>query len=120
MKVKNCPVEEMLHMVSGKWKIPILRQLADGKPVRFKMIRSGIPEVSGKVLTQQLRALESDGLIQRAFFQEIPPRVEYQITESGLCMVRAMKELRKWGKGIKGVDMSTCEACEIYGIYPDE
>lgn len=116
----KCPVEVILGMVSGKWKIKILRELASGEPVRYNQIGANIPEISAKVLTQQLRELKTDGLIHREVFQEIPPRVEYSLTPSGLGIVKAMMELRRWGEGLNGVDMLKCTECGTYRLYYDE
>lgn len=116
----KCPVEVILAMVSGKWKIMIFRELASGKPVRYNQISDNIPHVSAKVLTQQLREMEADGLLRREIFQEIPPRVEYSLTECGLGILKAMMELRRWGYGLKNVDMSKCEECGQYRLYYDE
>lgn len=117
---KKCPVEIILGMVSGKWKITILKHLASGEPVRFSQLGTFIPNISAKVLAQQLRELEGDGLVRRDCYEEIPPRVEYCLTESGLGIVKAMMELRRWGTGLNGVDMSVCEECKTYEIYYDE
>lgn len=120
MQPKDCPVMKILAMVSGKWKIAILRQLAMGNPMRYNQISGGIPDISAKVLTQQLRELESDGLLRRDIYQEIPPRVEYQLTASGLGIVKAMMELRKWGYGLNSLDMTVCEDCQTYLLYEDQ
>lgn len=115
-----CPVERILSMVSGKWKIKILKQLSSGKSMRFKYIAAGIPEVSTKILTQQLREMERDGLIRRERFPEIPPRVEYSLTEPGLGIVKAMMELRRYGALLPGIDMNQCEICGTYKQYYEE
>jgi len=115
-----CPVEVILGMVSGKWKVRIFRELSSGEPIRYSQISANIEGVSAKVLTQQLRELEDDGLIVRHVFQEIPPHVEYQLTESGLGVVKALMMLRKWGYGLNGVDMRKCDTCLTYERYEQE
>lgn len=112
----KCPVETILGMVSGKWKIMILAELAEENPVRFNQFLREIPSVSAKVLRQQLKELESDGIVHRKVFNEIPPRVEYTLTESGFGIVKAMMLLQRWGSGLPNVDMSACDTCKTFPV----
>jgi DNA-binding HxlR family transcriptional regulator len=116
---QKCPVEVILKMVTGKWKIMIFRELVSGKTVRFNQLLREIPNVSAKVLRQQLRELEDDGIIQRKIYEEIPPRVEYSFTESGLGILKAMMQLQKWGYGLPNVDMSKCMDCKAFPYTDD-
>ena len=89
-------VEATLSVIGGKWKPIILYQLAFGTR-RFGEIAARIPIISRKVLTEQLKELENDKLIKREYFKEIPPRVEYSLTELGESLTPLFEEMAKWG-----------------------
>lgn len=93
----NCGFAAALQAVGGKWKISLLWEL-HLRPHRFAELRRLLPGVSEKVLTQQLRQMEADGLIARRDFGEVPPRVEYSITPLGLSLNEAVTAMSKWGK----------------------
>lgn len=97
-----CPVSKTLSFIGGRWKVVILFYLQNGKR-RFGEIAARIPNISRKVLTEQLKELEADGLIQREYFKEIPPRVEYSITDLGKSLSNVLKEMENWG--IKNKDL---------------
>ena len=80
-----CPVETTLLMISDKWKVLILRDLLDGTK-RFSELRRSVGNVSQKVLTANLRQMERDGLVHREVYPEVPPRVEYSLTETGVSL----------------------------------
>ena len=84
------PVEHALHAIAGKWKPRILWELLEGTR-RFAELQRAIPEVSAKVLTEQLRELEADGLLERQVFAEVPPRVEYTLTALGRALDRCWR-----------------------------
>lgn len=92
----KCPVTGMLQLIGGKWKPVILYCLRSEKR-RFGEISARIPDLSRKVLTQQLKELEEDGLISRTQYNEIPPRVEYELTELGKSLTPVLNEMEKWG-----------------------
>jgi len=92
----KCPVTGMLQLIGGKWKPIILYCLKSDKR-RFGEISARIPALSRKVLTEQLKELEEDGLITRKQFNEIPPRVEYELTELGKSLAPVLNEMEKWG-----------------------
>ena len=92
-----CPVEVSLTMIGDKWKVLILRELMSGTK-RFGEIMSAINSVSQKVLTQKLREMESDGLLNRVAYAEIPPRVEYTLTALGLSLQPVLDSLKEWGE----------------------
>ena len=93
----ECPITATLEFIGGRWKTVILHFLASGTR-RFGDIAVRIPSISRKVLTEQLRELERDGLIRREAFREIPPRVEYSLTELGGSLTHVLKEMENWGR----------------------
>lgn len=93
----NCPVSATLELIGGKWKPVILYNLSSGTK-RFGEIAVRIPTISRKVLTEQLKALENDGLVERKQFNEIPPRVEYSLTSLGESLSPIMNEIALWGE----------------------
>ncbi|HLO56547.1 MAG TPA: helix-turn-helix domain-containing protein [Saprospiraceae bacterium] len=98
-KIKSntkCPVTAMLELIGGKWKPVILYCIRSDKR-RFGEIAARIPDISRKVLTEQLKELELDGLLVREQFKEIPPRVEYSLTELGKSLSPVLSEMEKWG-----------------------
>ena len=92
----NCPVEATLDLIGGKYKALILWHLSDGT-LRFSELRSRIKKATPKMLTQQLRELESSQLIHREVFPIIPPKVEYSLTELGRSLLPILVAMRDWG-----------------------
>ena len=104
----RCPVEATLELIGGKYKALILWHLSDGK-LRFNQLRSEIKGVTAKMLTQQLRELESQHLIHREVFPVIPPKVEYSLTETGRSLMPILVAMRDWGAGyLRKKDMEPC------------
>ena len=95
-----CPVETTLTLISDKWKILIIRDLLAGTR-RFSELRRSIGHVSQKVLTANLRQMESDGLVHREVFAEVPPRVEYSLTDTGRSLKPIIDAMRSWGEAYK-------------------
>lgn len=93
----DCPITATLEFIGGRWKTIILHFLSSGKR-RFGEISARIPTISRKVLTEQLKELERDGLISRKQYKEIPPRVEYSLTELGKSLFPVLKEMENWGR----------------------
>ncbi len=93
----NCPVELAIRIIGGKWKPVIIWHLRENKK-RFGELKREIKGITVKMLAQQLRELEHDGLIQRKMYYEVPPRVEYSLTDLGRSLDPALKELSIWGK----------------------
>ena len=91
-----CPVETTLSLIGDKWKVLILRDLMDGTK-RFGELKKSIGSVSQKVLTAQLRDMEENGLVNRTVYAEVPPRVEYSLTEIG----HSLKPMMDWGMDYK-------------------
>ena len=92
----HCPVEATLGMIGGKYKTLILWKLISG-PMRFSELRRTVPGATPKMLTQQLRELERDGLVHREIFPVIPPRVEYSLTEFGKTIRPVLEAMYAWG-----------------------
>ena len=93
---KNCPITATMDVIGGKWKPLILYNLTLGTR-RFGELSVRIPSISRKVLTEQLKELERDGLVVRQQFKEMPPRVEYSLTEKSNSLVAVFKEIANWG-----------------------
>lgn len=95
-----CPVETTLTLIGNKWKVLILRDLLSGTK-RFSELKRSLNGVSQKVLTTQLRAMEADGLVHREVFAEVPPRVEYSLTELGRSLKLILDAMVEWGTAYK-------------------
>jgi DNA-binding HxlR family transcriptional regulator len=91
-----CPVEASLDVIGGKWKCVILHHLNDGTK-RFNELMRLMPDVTQRMLTRQLRELEADQILSRRVYPEVPPRVEYSLTEYGKTLEPILKMLCKWG-----------------------
>ena len=94
----DCPIRNVLARISGKWSLLVLYALDRNglSPMRFNQLRRAIPDISQKVLTTTLRTLETDGLICRKVFAEVPPRVEYSLTERALTLIPLIDWLINW------------------------
>ena len=92
-----CPVETTLTLISSKWKVLIVRDLLAGTK-RFGELQRSVGNVSQKVLTTQLREMEEDGLVDRKAYPEVPPRVEYSLTELGRSLEPVLSALWNWGE----------------------
>ncbi len=93
----QCTVEVALEVIGGKWKAVILWHLTH-KTLRFSQLRRRLPGVTQKMLTQQLRELERDGMVHREVYAEVPPRVEYSLTEPGRTLTPLLTLMCQWGK----------------------
>lgn len=96
-----CPVEITLSLIGDKWKVLVLRELINGTK-RFGELKKSIGSISQKVLTQQLRSMEEDGLVVRKIYAEVPPRVEYSLTEDGFSLKPILDSMMDWGEQYKG------------------
>ena len=96
----QCPVELALSTVAGKWKILLLWHLRQGT-LRYSDLRRRLPKISHKMLAQQLRDLEADGLVHRKVYPVVPPKTEYTLTAEGERMVPALVALQQWGLAYK-------------------
>ncbi|HZA78433.1 MAG TPA: helix-turn-helix domain-containing protein [Acidimicrobiales bacterium] len=92
-----CGIDAAMDVVAGKWKSLILWELHNHGTRRFGELKRGLPGVSEKMLIQHLREMEADGLIHREVYREVPPRVEYTLTEHGISLNAALGPLGAWG-----------------------
>src|SRR5439155_24170748 len=97
MRPAHCPVRPALDIIGGKWKPIVIHNLLDGKK-RFGELRRLLPDATQKMLTQQLRELEGDGIVARKVYHQVPPKVEYSLTSYGETLIPVMTELCKWGQ----------------------
>ena len=94
----GCPTRQLLDRIGDRWTVLIVGALADG-PVRFSVVARRVDGISQKMLTQTLRSLERDGLVTRTLYPEIPPRVEYELTDAGRSLREPLRALEDWARG---------------------
>lgn len=99
-RLPACPVETTLLLIGDKWKVLILRDLMTGTK-RFSELKRSVSGITQKMLTQQLRELESDGIINRTVYPVVPPKVEYSLTDTGKTLQPILDAMRDWGIGYK-------------------
>ena len=115
-KTDNCPVEATLDLIGGKYKALILWHLSAGK-LRFSELRKVITNATPKMLTQQLRELETQKLIHREVFAVVPPKVEYSLTELGRSLLPILVAMRDWGAAyMRTKNLESC--CFMMGKDP--
>jgi DNA-binding HxlR family transcriptional regulator len=112
----GCPVEGTLSLIGGKWKGVILYHLTRGT-LRFNEIRRVLPKVTQRMLTNQLRELEADGLVLRRIYAEVPPRVEYSLSTRGRTLVPVIEALECWGR--QNLEVSTCTSTAEDVLQPE-
>jgi DNA-binding HxlR family transcriptional regulator len=93
----RCPIEDTLNVIAGRWKILILWWLQEGE-LRFNELRRCIPTITQKMLTQQLRQMEEEGLVHREVFAQVPPKVIYPLTERGQSLRPVLRSLYDWSR----------------------
>ncbi|MCC8424926.1 helix-turn-helix domain-containing protein [Mucilaginibacter sp. UR6-11] len=91
----NCPFTRAIGTIGNKWK-PIIINVIGVRTIRFGQLDSIIPHISRKVLTEQLKELEEDGLLERLAYKELPPRVEYKLSEKGLAFLPILDNIKEW------------------------
>jgi DNA-binding HxlR family transcriptional regulator len=96
MALADCPIRNILSRISNKWSLLVLFTLEQSPKMRFNTLRRNIPDISQKMLTVTLRTLEQDGLICRKAYPEVPPRVEYSLTERGQSLLPNINNLITW------------------------
>lgn len=94
----NCPVEATISQIGGKYKAIILYHLIQDKVLRFSALQRYLPQSTPKMLTQQLRELENDGLIHREVYPVVPPKTEYTLTERGKTLTPIITQICQWGR----------------------
>jgi len=94
----KCFVRNALELFSGKWKTRVLFELCKQESIRFGELRKSIPPITNTMLASTLKELEQKGLVSRTQFDEIPPHVEYSLTESGLALLPIFFQIAKWGE----------------------
>jgi DNA-binding HxlR family transcriptional regulator len=95
--INPCPVATCVNLIGNKWKLLILRNLMVG-PARFMELKNGIIGISQKVLTENLRSMEDDGIVIRTVISEVPPKVEYHLSPLGESLRPIIKDMEKWGQ----------------------
>lgn len=108
---KNCPVSITLQLIGGKYKSLLLWHLTN-RILRFNELRKLVPEATPKMLTQQLRELESDGLIHREVYPVVPPKVEYSLTKRGKSLFPILEAMYQWGSALMQEE-GKCPACSM-------
>lgn len=108
---KNCPVSATIQLIGGKYKALLLWHLTN-KILRFNELRKLVPEATPKMLTQQLRELESDGLIHREVYPVVPPKVEYSLTARGKSLFPILKAMYDWGAELM-IEQGNCPECSM-------
>ncbi len=94
----DCPIRNILARFSDKWSLLVLYTLTHQPAMRFNALRKAIPDISQKMLTNTLRTLEDDGFVTRTVFAEVPPRVEYRLTDRALSLLPHVNALISWAK----------------------
>lgn len=110
---EKCPVLHALDIIGGKWKLPVLWHLADRETVRYNELKRNVKGITNMMLTKSLRELEAHGLVRRVQFQEIPPRVEYSLTERGAQLLPALKKLYAWGEEQLLIEARHCKKSSL-------
>ena len=93
----ECPVLYALSLIGGKWHLPVIWALSRHKLLRYNELKRNVCGITNMMLSQALKDLEANGLINRVQYNEIPPRVEYSLTKAGLSLLPALDELARWG-----------------------
>ncbi len=101
-ELPECPVATTVQLIGNKWKLLIIRNLLKG-PQRFTALKNGVPGISQKVLADNLRAMEEDGIVLREAFAEVPPRVVYSLTQTGQSLVPVIDAMADWGESYKAL-----------------
>lgn len=99
-ELPTCPVATTVQLIGSKWKLLILRNLLE-RPWRFNELQKSLDGISQKVLTDSLRSMEADGIITRTVFPEVPPRVEYALSDLGETMRPILNSMKAWGENYK-------------------
>ena len=96
--IEICPVRNVVARFGNKWALLVILVLSENEPIRYNELGRKIPDISSRVLSNTLRTLEADGLVARTFYQEVPPRVEYSLTDTGHSLVPIIIKLTEWAQ----------------------
>lgn len=96
--IEICPVRNVVARFGNKWALLVILVLSESEPIRYNELGRKIPDISSRVLSNTLRILEADGLINRRLYQEVPPRVEYSLTDTGRSLVPIIIKLTEWAQ----------------------
>ncbi|WP_312699529.1 helix-turn-helix domain-containing protein [Sedimentibacter sp.] len=110
-----CPIRYIMNIFSGKWKLPIVCMLSGDTPLRYSVIKRRLGDVTNVMLAQSLKELEAEGIVHREQYNEVPPRVEYTLTEKGTGVLPALGKLAQWAIGEMQNDASCgiqCTKCQ--------
>ena len=118
-RVYSCQVELALQIIGGKWKPIILWHLGTDGTLRFSQLKRIMPTITQKMLTQQLRELEADGLVLREVYAQVPPKVEYSMTELGKSVMPVLRQLCQWGRGYEELHADVLKKQEMPGAKSD-
>lgn len=99
-ELPKCPVETTIRMIGEKWKFLIIRELLSGTK-RFGELKQSVGKISQKVLTTNLREMEEDGLVKRKVYAQVPPKVEYTLTDIGYSLASVLDAMNDWGEGYR-------------------
>ncbi len=113
--IEICPVRNVVARFGNKWAILVLLVISENEPIRYNELGRKIPDISSRVLSNTLRTLEADGLIIRTFYQEVPPRVEYSLTDTGRSLIPIILDLTAWAQK----NMKTIIAHRNRSLHPD-
>ena len=96
-QLDECPVQKILNLFQGKWNLRIIYELSKHESMRVGELKKAVPDISNTVLTSTLKALENQGIVLRQQFNEVPPHVEYSLTESAKALDKVFQTMREWG-----------------------
>ena len=96
--IEICPVRNVVARFGNKWALLVILVLSENEPIRYNELGRKIPDISSRVLSNTLRILEADGLVNRRLYQEVPPRVEYSLSETGRSLVPIIIKLTEWAQ----------------------
>lgn len=96
--IEICPVRNVVARFGNKWALLVILVLSESESIRYNELGRKIPDISSRILANTLRTLEADGLVSRTYYQEVPPRVEYALTETGRSLVPIIQQLTEWAQ----------------------
>lgn len=108
-----CPIRYAMEVLGGKWKLPIICVLAAGKPIRYSAIKRRLTNVTNMMLSQSLKELETAGVVHREQYNEVPPRVEYTLTDKGMSIMPLLSQLAGWVTSNMQEDIACSAFCEV-------